>query len=218
MSAAYRVGIIEADCLVREGLMQVLCRPPLTIADAWYSLKEAIAAPGRQEDLSIILVSTARLGMLKPEEAISLREKYPGARVALLAEDYNESVAPVAAAARVDGVLLSSCSPRNLLKSLELIALGQAVFPGPSYLYDSRPPAAVEPLKSPRGNFCKLSQREQQVLAGLVTGASNKVIARQLAITDATVKVHVKSILRKTGTGNRTEAALLAHSLAANGI
>jgi two-component system nitrate/nitrite response regulator NarL len=56
----------------------------------------------------------------------------------------------------------------------------------------------------------KLSDRETQILDGLVRGQANKVIARKCDITEATVKVHMKSILRKIRVGNRTQAAIWA--------
>jgi two-component system nitrate/nitrite response regulator NarL len=59
-------------------------------------------------------------------------------------------------------------------------------------------------------NKYELSSRELQILGCLVEGASNKVIANQLAITEATVKVHLKSILRKINASNRTQAAIWA--------
>ena len=55
-----------------------------------------------------------------------------------------------------------------------------------------------------------LSEREEQILRGLIRGHSNKMIARKCACTDATVKVHVKSILRKIRVANRTQAAIWA--------
>jgi two-component system nitrate/nitrite response regulator NarL len=59
-------------------------------------------------------------------------------------------------------------------------------------------------------NLPKLSSREWQILDGLVKGNANKVIARDCNITEATVKVHMKSILRKIRVGNRTQAAVWA--------
>jgi two-component system nitrate/nitrite response regulator NarL len=56
----------------------------------------------------------------------------------------------------------------------------------------------------------RLSNREQTILELLMQGGSNKHIARQLNIADATVKVHIKGILRKLGVSNRTQAALWA--------
>jgi two-component system nitrate/nitrite response regulator NarL len=59
-------------------------------------------------------------------------------------------------------------------------------------------------------NGKKLSDRELQVLDGIVRGLQNKMIARECHITEATVKVHMKSILRKIHVSNRTQAALWA--------
>jgi two-component system nitrate/nitrite response regulator NarL len=59
-------------------------------------------------------------------------------------------------------------------------------------------------------NYPQLSEREAQVLEGIVCGYSNKLIARKRGITEATVKVHMKSILRKIQVANRTQAAVWA--------
>lgn len=60
------------------------------------------------------------------------------------------------------------------------------------------------------GDFPNLSEREAQILEGLVKGHANKVIARMFDITEATVKAHMKSILRKIRVANRTQAAIWA--------
>ncbi len=57
---------------------------------------------------------------------------------------------------------------------------------------------------------CGLSQREEEILKGVVKGHSNKMIARACGVTDATIKVHMKSILRKIRVANRTQAAIWA--------
>ncbi|NDV86792.1 hypothetical protein GTW51_08760 [Aurantimonas aggregata] len=63
----------------------------------------------------------------------------------------------------------------------------------------------------------RLSEREMEILNYLSSGFSNKVIARKCCISDATVKVHVKSILRKLGVSNRTQAAVWAmHNIEAD--
>ena len=67
-------------------------------------------------------------------------------------------------------------------------------------------PMNVPPLRNHPG----LSEREAQILDGLLKGHANKVIARTCDITEATVKVHMKSILRKIRVDNRTQAAIWA--------
>jgi two-component system, NarL family, nitrate/nitrite response regulator NarL len=64
----------------------------------------------------------------------------------------------------------------------------------------------IAPQHSVRG----LSPREQEILRALVTGSSNKLIAIKLGITEATVKVHLKTLLRKIDVNNRTQAAIWA--------
>jgi two-component system nitrate/nitrite response regulator NarL len=68
----------------------------------------------------------------------------------------------------------------------------------------------VVPQLPPRRILPDLSEREIQILDGLVKGHANKVIARTCDITEATVKVHIRSILRKIRVGNRTQAAIWA--------
>jgi DNA-binding CsgD family transcriptional regulator len=65
--------------------------------------------------------------------------------------------------------------------------------------------------------FEELSPSQMQVLALLANAYPNKLIARELGISESTVKVHVKAILRKTGARNRTDVALRARGLAAEG-
>jgi two-component system, NarL family, nitrate/nitrite response regulator NarL len=67
---------------------------------------------------------------------------------------------------------------------------------------------AVDPSAAAIAN--KLSAREAQILVHLTRGASNKLIARGLGVAEATVKVHVKAILRKVNAANRTQAAMWA--------
>jgi two-component system nitrate/nitrite response regulator NarL len=77
-------------------------------------------------------------------------------------------------------------------------------------------PMNVPPLRNHPG----LSEREAQILDGLVKGHANKVIARTCDITEATVKVHMKSIMRKIRVDNRTQAAIwaMANGYAADGF
>jgi DNA-binding NarL/FixJ family response regulator len=72
-------------------------------------------------------------------------------------------------------------------------------------------PASLLSVQSEKvGLAADLSEREQQVLDILMTGASNKQIARELQITERTVKAHISAILRKTGAGDRVSLILMA--------
>jgi two-component system, NarL family, nitrate/nitrite response regulator NarL len=108
--------------------------------------------------------------------------------------------------AGADGYLMKDVSPEALIQSLELVMMGEKVFPTnlAAMLFDLN--NASSPVNSIRG----LSPREQEILRALVTGSSNKLIAIKLGITEATVKVHLKTLLRKIDVNNRTQAAIWA--------
>lgn len=80
----------------------------------------------------------------------------------------------------------------------------------------SQPPTVVHFAKFADAAACapSLSERERQIVDGLVKGLPNKIIARACGITEATVKVHMKAILRKVSCSNRTQVAIwaLAHA------
>lgn len=105
-------------------------------------------------------------------------------------------------------------STKRLLETLELVLEGQVVLPRSVFdkIPERRPPPLPPPSEDPLRHM--LSRREVEVLRRLVDGESNKMIGRYLCCSEATVKVHVKAILRKLRLRNRTMAALWgAHHL-----
>jgi two-component system, NarL family, nitrate/nitrite response regulator NarL len=113
--------------------------------------------------------------------------------------------------AGADGYLLKDVSPEALIQSLQLVVIGEKVFPTNLAALLLTQISTPAPQSSWRG----LSAREREILQHLVTGASNKLIANRLGITEATVKVHLKTLLRKIDVNNRTQAAIWAMN---NGI
>jgi two-component system nitrate/nitrite response regulator NarL len=105
-----------------------------------------------------------------------------------------------------------SVAPEVFIKSLELIMLGESFVSAALPLERRTPQRAASAEAVP----VQLSPQEERILKNIADGDPNKVIARALGIADATVKVHVKNVLRKLGVGNRTQAAVWAtrHGLA----
>jgi two-component system, NarL family, nitrate/nitrite response regulator NarL len=107
--------------------------------------------------------------------------------------------------ARLSGILTYDLSVPAFVQSLLLICAGERVFP--HHLAMGRKLVA----RSEDGSEpFHLSPREREMLTHLVAGHSNKAIARRLDIAEATVKVHLKSVLRKIRVENRTQAAIWA--------
>jgi two-component system nitrate/nitrite response regulator NarL len=136
-----------------------------------------------------------------------LKKQSPAFRVVVLAETMEAEFLALSFSAGVDGYLLAEISPEALRESLQLVMLGEKVFPSRLVtLLCGRDWGTRLPEAS--GSF--LSDREVDIVSRLAGGLPNKVIASQLTITEATVKVHLKSILKKLGVSNRTQAAIWA--------
>ena len=109
------------------------------------------------------------------------------------------------------GYLLKDMEPDELISALNDIVKGNTVV---------APELAIVLARAVQGNisgespsqaaFSALTPRELEILCHLAEGQSNKVIARNLGISDGTVKLHVKSILRKLDVHSRVEAAVIA--------
>jgi two-component system, NarL family, nitrate/nitrite response regulator NarL len=110
--------------------------------------------------------------------------------------------------APLSGILTYGLSAVAFVRSLRLICAGERVFPRDLAL-ERRTQAASTRTRS-GFNDVHLSPREKEILSYLVSGDSNKAIARCLGITEATVKVHLKSVQRKIRVDNRTQAAIWA--------
>ena len=107
-----------------------------------------------------------------------------------------------------------------LINVLELTVLGEQILPRSAVDSLLNHASTVSGLgrtssaseqSAPDPRVTKLSPRETVILQSLMGGDANKVIARRLDITESTIKVHVKSILRKIGAANRTQAAMWAN-------
>ncbi|WP_211300958.1 LuxR C-terminal-related transcriptional regulator [Aliiruegeria haliotis] len=156
---------------------------------------------------AVILIN-ASASILPSDETLSeLRTTHPDARLVLISEKCDPARVQEAMHANIDGFLLESFRPQAFSKAIELIVLGERVFPVLEF------DGATSDIERQASPFEDLSARQMRVVELLAKAYSNKEIARELDICESTVKVHVKAILRKTGSRNRTDAALLARSL-----
>ena len=96
------------------------------------------------------------------------------------------------------------------IKALDLVMLGETVLPKAILPLILEREDEVVPARAPETFAPQLSGRERSILRLLAEGLANKVIASKAGIAEATVKVHVKSILSKIGVINRTQAAIWA--------
>jgi DNA-binding NarL/FixJ family response regulator len=125
-----------------------------------------------------------------------------GQRVALLSGEATRDIAEQALEAGAAGFVPKTLPAKSMINAVKFMAMGEQYAPIDFMT------AVDETAKHPLAE--KLSPRELQVLKGLTEGKSNKEIARDLDITEPTVKLHMKTLYRKVGAANRTQAALIA--------
>jgi two-component system nitrate/nitrite response regulator NarL len=196
---ASRTILIEPNRLFRQGLKHLLAGTRFEVEVEFSTMEQAV--DGAVASGLVIIGEVSK----EPGDLHRLRDAYPDARIVVLAIDLTVDALRDAMNTGADGFLMKDVSPEALIQSLELIMMGEKVYPTnlAAMLLDLN--SAPSP-NSTRG----LSPRELEILQALVTGASNKLIAIRLGITEATVKVHLKTVLRKVDVGNRTQAAVWA--------
>lgn len=108
------------------------------------------------------------------------------------------------------GFISKRIGANQMLRRLEIILKGEIYIP-PDVLINSSEETSVT-------NDVRLTARESQVLRGIRLGLTNKEIARDLDLSDITVKLHVRSILRKSGLSNRTQLAMMVSDNSSSGV
>ena len=203
--------LLDSDNLLREGLKRLMDGSEFKVFAEASSLDEARRTLAQEPGARLVLVDPCS----GPDEDFSgiskLREGNSNIKIIVLTSELSASCLARALEAGADGYLLKDLSSESLIQSLKLVIMGEKVFP--SRLAGMLATASMSFVREENHRVpaeTGLSPREIQVLSCLVDGHSNKVIGRDLGITDATVKVHLKASLRKIGAINRTQAAIWA--------
>ena len=214
MRKIYQISIVDPNSLSREGVRHALNGRGFHIVDRWRTVDKAIDCAPPAFDLEAILINQAKNALPREHTMMELRQAYPGTRIALIGESPDPERIRDAIKTQFDGFILETIHITAFPKAIELLILGERVFP-PLPLETPVKTSSVTLLRPKTAALEALSASEMRVLALLSTALANKVIARDLGISESTVKVHVKAILRKTGSRNRTDAALLAQGIEA---
>lgn len=157
----------------------------------------------------LILLDINMKGMGGIETLKQLRQAGVESRVIMLTVSDNEKHVVAALRAGADGYLLKDMEPDDMLSALNAVVEGQFVISDTLNRYISKA-LKKEPDVADSYDTAGLTEREQQILDLIAEGKSNKVIARELNISEGTVKVHVKHLLKKLNLRSRVEAAVWA--------
>lgn len=205
----WSVLLVDADRLFCAALGALLDGTEFHIIREEASLASALAVVSNGLRPDLILVDVHPKG---PETLLQLRQlrSATDARLVILASDMSPASVSMALQVGLDGHLNKSMSSEALRRSLHLVMLGEAVFPAHIATLLSGGSGEM-PTPAPSGALASdLSKREIEILRCLLAGQSNKTIARNLCITESTVKMHFKNVMRKIRAQNRTQAAVWA--------
>ena len=201
-----RVLIADDHAVVRRGLRTFL------------ELQEEIEVVGEAEDGEQALTEAERLDpdvilldLVMPHvDGIAalhgLRERSPRSRVIVLTTFLDDDKLLPAVRAGAAGYLLKDVKPKDLVGAIRTVHAGEALLhPAAAARVMAELVDAARPTPA-----TLLTPRENEVLALIARGSSNKVIARELGVSEKTVKTHVGNLLGKLGVTDRTQAALYA--------
>ena len=198
-----RVVVADDHAVVRAGLVQLLA----TFADV-----ELVGAAGDGEEVvalcaerqpDVVLMDLEMPVLDGIDATRRIRSAQPGVAVVVLTSFSDRERILRALDAGAAGYLLKDAEPAELRRAIEAAARGEAPLD----------PKAARALLSARAGptaVQSLSEREREVLAMVAEGLPNKLIARELAISEKTVKAHLTKVYREIGVTDRTQAALWA--------
>ncbi|ORM53871.1 two-component system response regulator NarL [Pantoea brenneri] len=194
--------------MLRNGLKQLIALDERleVVAEAGNGIEGVALA--QQHDPDLILLDLNMPGLNGLDTLSRLREISLSGRVVVFSVSDDEEDVVTALKRGADGYLLKDMEPEALLKALHQAAAGQTV------LSETLTPILVARLRedrpAPARDINQLTRRERDILQLISAGMTNKAIARKLGISESTVKVHVKYLLKKMNLKSRLEAAVWA--------
>lgn len=197
MSDVITVVLIGNSGLMLDGIRRIMQSPPFRIDACAHDVRSAAKETHEAVHL-VVLASVAERDISDATRA------FPDARIVVLGDEGDNQTVQRTLDAGACAFLLKNLSAESFMHALSMVAAEENIVLVPAGGRVA-PRTAPSPSTQPR-----LSPREATILQFVKDGHSNKVIARKLDIAEATVKCHVKTLLRKINVRNRFEAAMWA--------
>jgi two-component system nitrate/nitrite response regulator NarL len=205
-STAASIMLVDDHPLLRKGLRQLISMDDELEVIAEASNGADAITQGVELDPDLILLDLNMQGMNGLETLRHLRDQGVTSRIVMLTvSDADEDVLQ-AISLGADGYLLKDMEPEELLAQIKRALSGKMVLS--EAVTQILATAIRNPNNKSSGEIDALTQRELEILKLIAKGLSNKLIARELDISDGTVKVHVKHLLKKLHLRSRVEAAV----------
>ena len=199
-----RILLVDDHAVVREGVRALLeqhedMRIVGEAGDGDDALRQLAALAADVVVLDMKMPGTAAVDVIA-----QLRKHHPDCHVLVFTSYAEDSQVRDALDAGATGYLLKDTLQGDLVRAVREVAAGRA------WLHPQAQRQMLDWMRRPPSPLDALTARERSVLALLARGRSNKLIARELGLTEGTVKGYVSQVLDKLGVADRTQAALLA--------
>lgn len=192
-----RILVADDHDLVRDTIAAYLDSADVDEVRTVATLQDAVSLARDSGSFDLVLLDYNMPGMNGLDGLHRMRAANEGRPVAILSGSASPEVATAALKAGAQGFIPKTMSARSLLSAARFMAAGEVFTP-------------VDFMNAANEGQGMLTRREQEVLAGICEGKSNKEIARDLDLQEVTVKLHVKTLSRKLDARNRTHAAMIA--------
>jgi DNA-binding NarL/FixJ family response regulator len=206
-----RIMVVDDHALVRRGMSYVV-KEGFPDADVLEAESSAVALEllhaGPDVDLALVDVRMPDLDGLELLRAI--KAEWAEMPVIMLSTYENAPYVKRALADGAAGYLLKDATPEDLSQAINVAMSGSGNVLSPRVIQNLFDEQAAGTSEGGRRNEYSLTQRENDILAQLAEGRSNREIAQSLFLSEKTVKAHLAAIFRKLGVTNRTQAAMMA--------
>jgi len=211
-----RVLLADDQALVRGGLRKIVDTEPdmQVVAEAADGLDAVDAAARSRPDVAVVDIRMPRLDGIEATRRILAADGGAELRVLILTTFGLDEYVYESLRAGASGFMLKDVRPADLVEGIRVVARGDALL-APSVtrrLLDRFAGDLDEPAPAP-GHLDELTEREVEVLRLVALALSNAEIATRLVLTEATVKTHVSSVLRKLELRDRVQAVVYAYDI-----
>jgi DNA-binding NarL/FixJ family response regulator len=212
-----RVLIADDDDLMRAGLVELLSgEPGIEIAGQARTGREAVER-ARRLDPEVVLMDVRMPDLDGIEATRELTGAAPGAKVLILTTFERDEYIFGALRAGASGFLLKRTRPEELIGAVRTVAAGESLLsPSVTRRVIDRMAQQPTPDFADKAKLDELTPREREVLELVAAGLSNREIAKELVIEEATVRSHVRRILMKLGLRDRVQIVIFAYETGVN--
>ncbi len=203
MNGPMKALLVDDHALFREGLALLMAHAFEGVQCLQAaSIDEALALGAQHPDLALTLLDLGLPGNVGLEGLRQLQQEMPGPALVVLSADDAPQTVLDSINAGAQGFIPKTAQPGKMREALAHVLAGGIYLPEPLHAADARGPATID-----------LSERQLDVLRLLIRGRSNKLISRELDLSESTVKTHLAAVFRKLEVNSRTQAVVKAASL-----